>query len=54
MIERLEKQAAPAPAPEAKPEDPETMRQVWRDMAKMAADELAKLDRAGAEQEARS
>jgi hypothetical protein len=52
-IKRLEKQAAPAPAPEAKPEDPETMRQVWRDMAKMAADELAKLDRAGAEQEAR-
>lgn len=27
--------------------DPEAMRQVWIDMAKMAADELAKLDRAG-------
>ena len=52
-IERLEKQAAPAPAPEADKANPETMRQVWIDMAKMAADELAKLDRAGAEQEAR-
>lgn len=37
---------APAPAPEAKA-DPEAMRQVWIDMAKMAADELAKLDRTG-------
>lgn len=41
----------PAPAPEAKPEDPEAMRRIWRDMAKMAADELAKLD-AGESKEA--
>lgn len=44
----------PAPAPEAKPEDPEAMRQVWRDMIKIASDELAKLDRAGESTEGNS
>ncbi|ADC61840.1 hypothetical protein [Allochromatium vinosum] len=42
-IERLEQEPAPEPAKA----DPETLRRVWIDMAKMAADELAKLDRAG-------
>jgi hypothetical protein len=45
-LERPEPTAKPAPAPEAKPEDPEAMRRVWTDLAEMAAAELAKLDRA--------
>ncbi|MBK1653958.1 hypothetical protein [Allochromatium vinosum] len=41
----------PDPAPEPANADPETLRRVWIDMAKMAADELAKLDRAGESKE---
>lgn len=45
------KPADPVPAPEpAKPDpadDPEVMRRTWTDLAEMAADQLAKLDRTG-------
>lgn len=49
-LEDLEQEPEPAPEPEAKPDpadDPEVLRRTWTDLAEMAADQLAKLDRTG-------